>query len=160
MFNVNDSIENIQQVKNVEMFVYSVSKREIMNNDFERIRKNLETLTKAGKDAKGKLFLTFGGYEDDKREIYMIPEIRNFVKKIWEDYKYLFYFLTAFDNNRAIIFACINDVKSYQKINTGIIGLEIIYDEKVKSQTITATENFGRQIGDLDGARRELFKFI
>lgn len=160
MFNVSDSIENIQQVKNMTLLVYSVSKREILGNDFERIRKNLEILTKAGKDAKGKLFLTFGGYEDDKREIYMIPEIRNFIKKIWEEYKYLFYFLTPFDNNKAIIFSCINDVKSYQKINSDVINLEIIYNEKIKLQTITATENFGRQIGDLDGARRELFKFI
>lgn len=160
MFNVSDSIENIQQVKNMTLFVYSVSKREILGNDFERIRKNLEILTKAGKDAKGKLFLTFGGYEDDKREIYMIPEIRNFIKKIWEEYKYLFYFLTPFDNNKSIIFACINDVKSYQKINSNVINLEIIYNEKIKLETITATENFGRQIGDLDGARRELFKFI
>lgn len=160
MFNVSDSIENIQQVKNMTLLVYSVSKREILGNDFERIRKNLEILTKAGKDAKGKLFLTFGGYEDDKREIYMIPEIRNFIKKTWEEYKYLFYFLTPFDNNKAIIFACINDVKSYQKINSDVINLEIIYNEKIKLQTITATENFGRQIGDLDGARRELFKFI
>ncbi len=160
MFNVSDSIENIQQVKNMTMFVYSVSKREVINNDFERIRKNLEILTKAGKDAKGKLFLTFGGYEDDEREIYMIPEIRNFVKNIWEEYKYLFYFLTPFDNNKAIIFACINDVKTCQNINTGIMSLEIIYNEKIKLQTIKETEDFGRQIGDLDGARRELFKFI
>ncbi len=160
MFDVNDSIENIQQVKNMTMFVYSVSKREVINNDFERIRKNLKILTKAGKDAKGKLFLTFGGYEDDEREIYMIPEIRNFVKNIWEEYKYLFYFLTPFDNNKAIIFACINHVKACQHIKTGITNLEIIYNEKIKLQTIKSTEEFGRQIGDLDGARRELFKFI
>lgn len=160
MFNTYDSIENIQQVKKVGMFAYSVSKREIISKNFERLRKNLEVLKKAGKDAKGKLYLTFEGYEDDEREIYMIPEIRDFVKNIWEEYKYLFYFLTSFDNNKAIIFACINDFKAYQNNNTGITGLKIVYDEEVKLQTITAMTEFGITINDVDGARRELFKFI
>lgn len=160
MFNTYDSIENIQQVKKVGMFAYSVSKREIISKNFERLRKSLEVLKKAGKDAKGKLYLTFEGYEDDKREIYMIPEIRDFVKSIWEEYKFLFYFLTSFDNNKAIIFACINDFKAYQNNNTGITGLKIVYDEEVKLQTITAMTEFGITINDVDGARRELFKFI
>lgn len=160
MFNTYDSIKNIQQVKKVGMFVYSVSKREIISKNFERLRKSLEVLKKAGKDAKGKLYLTFEGYEDDKREIYMIPEIRDFVRSIWEEYKYLFYFLTSFDNNKAIIFACINDFKAYQNNNTGITGLKIVYDEEVKLQTITAMTDFGITINDVDGARRELFKFI
>ena len=160
MFGTYNKIESIEQVKENDILFYAVSKREILNNDFNRIRKSLEILKEAGKDAKGKLFLTFDGYDNDKREIYMIPEIRNFVKNIWEKYKYLFYFLTPFDNNKAIIFACINDVKAYQNIKTGITNLEIVYNEKIKLETIKSTEDFGRLIGDLDGARRELFKFI
>lgn len=160
MYNIYDSIENIQQVKTVDMLVYSVSKREIINKDFTRIRINLEILKKAGKDARGKLYLTFAGYENDKREIYMIPEIRNFVKTIWEEYKYLFYFLTSFDNNKSIIFACINDIKVSQNIRNHQTNLKILYNAEVKSKTITATENFGSLIGDFDGAIKELLKFI
>ena len=114
MFEIYDVIKNVKQVKENDIFFYAVSKQEITNNDFNRIRKSLETLKKAGKDAKGKLFLTFDGYDNDKREIYMIPEIRSFVKNIWKEYKFLFYFLTLFDNNRAIIFACLNDFKVIQ----------------------------------------------
>ena len=112
MFGTYNKIESIEQVKENDILFYAVSKREILNNDFNRIRKSLEILKEAGKDAKGKLFLTFDGYDNDKREIYMIPEIRNFVKNVWDDYKFLFYFLTSFDNNRAIIFACLNDFKA------------------------------------------------
>ena len=114
MFGTYNKIESIEQVKENDILFYAVSKREILNNDFNRIRKSLEILKEAGKDAKGKLFLTFDGYDNDKREIYMIPEIRNFVKNVWDDYKFLFYFLTSFDNNRAIIFACLNDFKAIQ----------------------------------------------
>ena len=83
MFEIYDVIENIKQVKENNIIFYAVSKQEIINKDFNRIRKTLRILKDAGKEAKGKLFLTFDGYENDKREIYMIPEIRSFVKNIW-----------------------------------------------------------------------------
>lgn len=158
MFNVYDSIENIAQVEKADIIIYSVSKSEIINRDFKRIKKNLEILKIAGKNAKGKLFLTFDGYENDVREIYMIPEIRKYVKTIWEEYEYIFYFLTSFDNNKAIVFACINDFKAYQYINNKKMELEILYNDEIKLRTVTSTEKFGILINDLDGARRELLK--
>lgn len=158
MFNVYDSIENIEQVKKADIILYSASKDEVINRDFKRIRKNLDILKMAGKSAKGKLFLAFDGYENDIREIYMIPEIRRYVKTIWEEYKYIFYFLTSFDNNKAIVFACINDFKSYQDINNKKIKLVILYNDEIKVKTVTSTEKFGILINDLDGARRELLK--
>ncbi len=160
MFEIYDVIKNVKQVKENDIFFYAVSKQEIINNDFNRIRKSLETLKKAGKDAKGKLFLTFDGYDNDKREIYMIPEIRSFVKNIWKEYKFLFYFLTLFDNNRAIIFACLNDFKVIQNEKEKKCKLEIIYNEEIKKQTIKAMKNYGLLIDDIDGAQRALFTII
>ena len=55
MYNIYDSIENIQQVKTVDMLVYSVSKREVINKDFTRIRKNLEILKKFCSDYMGRI---------------------------------------------------------------------------------------------------------
>lgn len=143
MFGTYNKIESIEQVKENDILFYAVSKREILNNDFNRIRKSLEILKEAGKDAKGKLFLTFDGYDNDKREIYMIPEIRNFVKNVWDDYKFLFYFLTSFDNNRAIIFSCLNDFKAIQNHRDKKCRLEIIYNQKIKEQTINAMKKYG-----------------
>lgn len=160
MFGTYNKIEGIEQVKENDILFYAVSKREILNNDFNRIRKSLEILKEAGKDAKGKLFLTFDGYDNDKREIYMIPEIRNFVKNVWDDYKFLFYFLTSFDNNRAIIFACLNDFKAIQNLRDKKCRLEIIYNQKIKEQTINAMKKYGLLIDDNDGVQRILFTII
>lgn len=160
MFGTYNKIESIEQVKENDILFYAVSKREILNNDFNRIRKSLEILKEAGKDAKGKLFLTFDGYDNDKREIYMIPEIRNYVKNVWDDYKFLFYFLTSFDNNRAIIFACLNDFKSIQNHRDKKCRLEIIYNQKIKEQTINSMKKYGLLIDDIDGVQRILFTII
>lgn len=160
MFGTYNKIESIEQVKENDILFYAVSKREILNNDFNRIRKSLEILKEAGKDAKGKLFLTFDGYDNDKREIYMIPEIRNYVKNVWDDYKFLFYFLTSFDNNRAIIFACLNDFKAIQNHIDKKCKLEIIYNQKIKEQTINAMKKYGLLIDDIDGVQRILFTII
>ena len=90
----------------------------------------------------------------------MIPEIRNFVKNVWDDYKFLFYFLTSFDNNRAIIFACLNDFKAIQNLRDKKCRLEIIYNQKIKEQTINAMKKYGLLIDDIDGVQRILFTII
>ncbi|OKZ73904.1 MAG: hypothetical protein BHW00_07240 [Clostridium sp. 26_22] len=160
MFEIYDVIENIKQVKENNIIFYAVSKQEIINKDFNRIRKTLRILKDAGKEAKGKLFLTFDGYENDKREIYMIPEIRSFVKNIWEEYRFLFYFLTLFDNNRAIIFACLNNFKVLQNNKEKKCRLEIIYNEEIKNKTINSMKNYGILIDDVDGVQRALLTII
>ena len=94
ILNISDQIKNIEDVEKVSLIFYSVSKREVDNKDFSRIRKSLEILKETGKKAKGKMVLSFSGYDDDIREVYMIPEIREFVRILWNEYKYIFYFLT------------------------------------------------------------------
>lgn len=160
MLEICDELKSVEQVKEVQIMLYAVSKQEVLNKDTKRLKSNLEILKKAGKYSKGKLFLTFDGFENDEREIYMIPEIRSFVKNIWEEYKYLFYFLTSLDNNRAIIFACINDFKAYKDINSKICNLQIIDDNETKKQTIDTTKQYGETINDLDGAIEILHTFI
>ena len=91
----------------------------------------------------------------------MIPEIRSFIKSIWEECRYLFYFLIPFDNNRAIIFACLNDFKAYHMDN-GQCNLEIIYDNnnEIRKKTIDAMHQYGLKIDDIDDVQRILFTFI
>ena len=88
MYNVYDFIESVEQVKKADLLLYAVSKKEVESKDVKRLIDSLEILKQAGKDAKGKLLLTFNEYDNDEREIYMIPEIRSFVKILWEKYKY------------------------------------------------------------------------
>lgn len=80
--------------------------------------------------------LTFDGYDSDRREIYMIPEIREFVKHIYDKYNYIFYFLTTLDNNRNVIYACINDFKSLQNKSNNITSLEIIFNQNTREKQL------------------------
>lgn len=153
MYNVYDFIESVEQVKKADLLLYAVSKKEVESKDVKRLIDSLEILKQAGKDAKGKLLLTFNEYDNDEREIYMIPEIRSFVKILWEKYKYMFYFLTALDNNRAVIFACINDFEALQNKDIGMVKLQIIYNEDINLQIIVAMQEFGNLIDDASGAK-------
>jgi len=153
-------IKSPDEVRKLDMIFYPISKDEIINKDYTRILKTLEILKKAGKDAKGKLWLTFDGYENDPREIYEIDEIRDFVRYIYNQYNFIFYFLTHLDNNRAVIFACINDFRSSKKNGEPNVNLEIIFDENIKQKTVNAIVNYGYKVNDLDGARRVIYSFI
>ena len=160
MLEIMSEIENVEDIKKASLILYSVSKNEILNKDHSRILYTMEQLNQSGKDGREKLMLTFDGYDNDEREIYMIPEIRDFVKYIYEQYNHLFYFLTTLEENRALIWACINDIKAIKKENSKDVMLEITYNDKIKKQTIESMLKFGTIINDLDEIRRILLTFI
>ena len=160
MLEIMSEIENVEDIKKASLILYSVSKNEILNKDYSRILYTMEQLNQSGKDGREKLMLTFDGYDNDEREIYMIPEIRDFVKYIYEQYNHLFYFLTTLEKNRALIWACINDIKAIKKENSKGVMLEITYNDKIKKKTIESMLKFGTIINDLDEIRRILLTFI
>ena len=159
MIKYDDEIKNVLQVKEANLFFFSVSKKEVTNKDYKRIINSLEILKEAGREAKRKLFLVFDGYNDDKREIYEIPEIRDFVKDIYNKYKYLFYFLTTLDNNRSIIYACINNIEIIHNNNNPIVKFRIILNKEIERETTNAMLEYGTQIGETE-MQREIFTFI
>lgn len=159
-FIFQENIKNLEDIKKAEIIFYSVSKRELINEDYTRIKNNLKILNHAGKYARSKVMLTFDGFDNDKREIYEIPEIRKYVKNIWNKYKHIFYFLTPLDNNRAIIFACLNDFESIYKIGEKETKLHIMYDKDIKQKTIEEMFKYSLQINDLENIKRILDTFI
>lgn len=58
-FIFDDNLKNVNEVKNIDIIFFSVSKRELLNKDYTRIEKNIKILNEAGKLAKGKMMLTF-----------------------------------------------------------------------------------------------------
>ena len=156
----DDNLKNINEVKNADIIFFSVSKRELLNKDYTRIENNIKILNEAGKLAKGKMMLTFDGFDFDKREIYEIPEIREYVKNVWDKCKHIFYFLTALDNNRSIIFACLNNFECLIRIGDIRRQLHIIFDEEIKNETIDGMLKFGLKINDVEDVRRIIYTFI
>ena len=149
MIKYSDEINNSIDVKNAELLIYTISKREIVDKDYKRILRSLETLKKVGKDAKRKLFLIIEGYNDDKREVYMIPEIREFIQYVYSKYKYLFYFLTCFDNNRSLILACLTKYEA-TKCGENKYLLEIICEDEIKNEITNEMLEYGKQIGETE----------
>lgn len=70
MIQFGKEIRNVEQVKNATILVYAVSKEEIISKKYTRLLNSLNILKLSGKYAKGKLMLTFDGYDEDKRNIY------------------------------------------------------------------------------------------
>ena len=155
-----DGIQYSEGIKKTDLIVYSIHKEDLIERRFTKFENILEKLKLAGKDARGKLLLTFDGYDNDNREIYLIPEIRAFVKYFYDKCNYLFYFLTSLDNNRSIIFACINDCKSYKIKDKDEVTVEIIFNEKIMMQTVYAILKYGQLQDDLDDTIKLLDSFI
>ena len=63
---------------------YNITKEQVLNKDFVKLREFIDKLyvTIDGPDLKEKVKITFVDYEEDPRQIYEIPEIRDYIKEI------------------------------------------------------------------------------
>lgn len=89
----------------------SISKTEVETKNFDNINIFFEIVKKFGDKVKNKVIITFSGYEKDLREIYEIPEVREYVRLLFERHPYLFYFLSPIDINNKIFYACLSDIE-------------------------------------------------
>ena len=160
MASIKYNIETVEEIEESTLIVFSVSKSELINNDFRRIKKVIELFNKSGKNGKEKLSIVFDGYQDDKREIYEIKEIRRYVNVIYEICRHIFYFLSNFDNNRSIIFACLNNIRCLKFQGRKDVLLEILYKDDIKQETITAMLSWGMVIDDYENCQRIISTFI
>jgi hypothetical protein len=101
-----------QQVKEGLVY-YSIPKRDVLGMDFSRIDRNMGAFKECRKHGKGKLLMTFAGFDDDPSEVFEIMEIRKYVGELVNKHPYLFYFLTDIDNNNQLILACLSDIETY-----------------------------------------------
>lgn len=121
-----------------DLIVYSITKKEAMQQDIQRINRTIKTLRRELENSCGKLMITFDGYENDLREIYEIEEIRNYVSKVFNENKDLFYYVTAVDNNNSMLLACMSSCTKIRKERSKTITLGIIPDTILKNQIMHA----------------------
>lgn len=76
---------------------------------FQRIFERLSATREAILGARNKVEVSVSGYDDDSRELFQIPEVRQWVTSMVEATKYLAYFLQLGPEARAIhlIIACV-----------------------------------------------------
>lgn len=98
-------------IHNNDLIIINISRKHIEVGDLSFIERHVVLLQQCGVNAKQKVMLLFGGYDDIPDEICEIPAIRNWVAKVIGKFPFLFYYISTFDNNSGIIASCIADVK-------------------------------------------------
>jgi hypothetical protein len=98
-------------------------------NYFDRFLVNPTTCTKL----QGRVVLTISGYDQDKRELWEIPEVRKWISCAEPQVKYWFFFLATTDgvlNSLKLLLSCICDAKRIAVIG-GMQKIEITWDPEV-----------------------------
>ncbi len=113
---MNENTDNLYSDMNFfDFIIHSVTKKEVLKKDIFALNQILKSLRKDLIKSYGKAMIIFDGYDNDQREIYEIQEIREYVKKLFDENNDLFYFITKIGSLNKVILACISD---FQQIKT------------------------------------------
>ena len=92
--------------------VFEFSRQKVEQLDFRRFlelftaeRMNKEQL----REAMGSLVLCVAGWEDDEREVYLIPEIRRFFQELHRQWPWSLYFLNLDHDSLRLLVLCSMD---------------------------------------------------
>jgi len=141
--------------------IYDVSKKEIVKCNISKVVDLINDMknTMSFKGSNEKLNICFSGYDDDPREIYNIPEIREYMKKLVTTKPYLPYFLTKEKNTRVLIMSCICDVEVLRTEN-GINNLSIRMpkdmSEIIIAGLILSAQQHGLDIPEMRESMRDM----
>ena len=123
-----------ENMSDLDLIFHSVSKENVVRQNIDTTNLILENLRKNTTKSRRKLMITFDGYDNDKREVYEIDEIRKYVAKIFEKNYDLFYYLTSLDNNDSIILACIGNLMNIKYDNYNRIKLIIDTPDDIRTK--------------------------
>ncbi|KWX87765.1 hypothetical protein AMQ83_11060 [Paenibacillus riograndensis] len=118
--------------------VLNVSREDVEKGRLENYLREFKKYEK--KRQRGKVTLIFNGYELDRREIYQIREITNWVDRLLKNIPYLFYFLSRENYSMRIAFFCLAEVVGRSGVEVSITkeqGRRLI-EKVVKSAVVYA----------------------
>ncbi|CQR56248.1 hypothetical protein [Paenibacillus riograndensis] len=118
--------------------VLNVSREDVEKGRLENYLREFKKYEK--KRLRGKVTLIFNGYELDRREIYQIREITNWVDRLLKNIPYLFYFLSRENYSMRIAFFCLAEVVGRSGVEVSITkeqGRRLI-EKVVKSAVVYA----------------------
>ncbi|MCU1136992.1 hypothetical protein [Stenotrophomonas maltophilia] len=97
-----------------DIVVTEFSREQVIKGELDHIVESLELLSgnsEVARNLMGSMFLSFGGWESDPREIYDIPEVVQFFRALTERWPYWFYFLEAVQDSAKNSLFLLLDVK-------------------------------------------------
>ena len=121
-----------------DLIIHSVNKSEVIHKDTNALNQILKSLRKDLIKSYCKTMIIFDGYDNDQREIYEIREIRDYVRKLFDENNDLFYFITKMGSLNKVILACISDFQQIKTIGREdvIVGYEV--SKEVKGKILNA----------------------
>ena len=121
-----------------DLIIHSVNKSEVIHKDTNALNQILKSLRKDLIKSYCKRMIIFDGYDNDQREIYEIREIRDYVRKLFDENNDLFYFITKMGSLNKVILACISDFQQIKAIGREdvIVGYEV--SKEVKGKILNA----------------------
>lgn len=121
-----------------DLIIHSVNKSEVIKKDTNTLNRVLKSLRKDLIKSYCKIMIIFDGYDNDQREIYEIREIRDYVRKLFDENNDLFYFITKMGSLNKVILACISDFQQIKTIGREdvIVGYEV--SKEVKGKILNA----------------------
>lgn len=93
-----------------EPVILMVSRSAVERDDLASVLGRLKLLSATREDAwlyRGQLSIVFEGYEDDRRELVDLPEVRRFVARLNAAWPYWAFFLNQLDSTISLWLACL-----------------------------------------------------
>jgi hypothetical protein len=126
-----------------------LSKKQIESFNYKLINNKIDLYRDKSKLWRSKLLILVSGYNDDKREIFQIPEIRQYFKKLFVNHPEILYYLSNYNSTRNFIFDCIYDI-NHVKYENGQLMVSGSLDEDIGMTVLKGLKEFGDKIGDKD----------
>lgn len=90
---------------------YQITKEEILDQNFEGFDSLMNTATQVGRGLHDSIFIMCGGYDDVSDELYEIPEVRAYIKVLFDRYPHLLYYVSRKLDGDQWILACLSESK-------------------------------------------------
>jgi|TARA_B110000037_G_C17023035_1_gene466126 hypothetical protein len=138
-----------------DLIVLAVDKEEILNRNysgFENLKKRLLSSGEMVKKLRGKISFMITGYDFDSRELYEIPEVREWIKTVIPIFKYWGYFLYMEKEFRSkggliVLQSCSIDLEK-KKFDTKKKGYTLSFEPKQVKEFIDNIYKWLNEISD------------
>jgi hypothetical protein len=133
-------------LSNEEMTLYPIliERVDVEKGKLQNYINIMDKIEKKKNKAQGSIAFSFLGYDDDLREIYRIPEICNWMQRLFKIKPHLFYYLTDAKQNNSMMFYCLAELDVEMQRENPItkeieFGLKLKDSAKVLIEIITAS---------------------
>jgi hypothetical protein len=108
-----------EALKTASTILYAVDRADVEGQNVETIREFFERLERNPdicERLQGKVRVSISGYDDDKRELWEIPEVLRWFELAEPVVKYWFYFLAIRSGGLQVLYACVCGPKRVRKM--------------------------------------------